>query len=70
MKMKASALIIGMIAGTFGLSEGAEGGKIYKIMGALVTVAATVGMVEAAFPISKQRNSAIGKIIYQEQRCV
>ena len=50
--MEASALIIGMIAGTFGLSERSE---VHEIRGALVVAAATVGMVGAAFSISQQR---------------
>ena len=63
MKMKVSALIIGMIAGTFGLSEGAELGEIYKIRGPLVTVTAVAGMVGAAFSISKQRTASTLMIV-------
>ena len=55
MKMKASALTIGMIAGIFGLSGAAD---IHEIRGALVVVAATVGMVGAVFSISKQRTAS------------
>jgi mannitol-specific phosphotransferase system IIBC component len=60
MKMKASAIIIGMIAGTFGLSGGAD---VHEIRGALVVAAATVGMVGAAFSISKQRTASTTMIL-------
>ena len=55
MKKKASALTIGMIAGIFGLSGGSD---IHEVSGALVIVAATVGMVGAAFSLSKQRTAS------------
>ena len=55
MKRKVSALTIGMIAGTFGLSGGAN---IHEVSGALVIAAATIGMVGAAFSISKQRTAS------------
>ena len=55
MKMKAFALAIGMIAGTFGLSAGAD---VHEIRGALIVVAATIGMVGAAFSIPKPRTAS------------
>lgn len=55
MKMKAFAFIIGMIAGTFGLAGAAD---IHEMRGASVVIAATVGMVGAAFSISKQRTAS------------
>ena len=55
MKMEASALIIGMIAGTFGLSGGAG---VHEISGALIVVATTVGMVGAAFDFAITRRFA------------
>jgi len=61
--MKAAALIIGMIARIFGLSEGSDVGEIYKIREALAIVAGIVGMVGASFSISKQKTASILMII-------
>ncbi|MDP7619102.1 MAG: hypothetical protein QF652_02480 [Dehalococcoidia bacterium] len=55
MKMKASALTIGMIAGIFGLSGGA---RVHDVSGAFVVIAAIVGMVGAVFSTSKQRTAS------------
>ena len=51
MKMEASALIIGMIAGIFGLSGRSE---VHEIRGALVVAAATVEWLERHFPFQSK----------------